>query len=214
MAKTELRYTLISDGSSDRALIPLLTWSLRQCGFLGAVQPEFADLRILKKKPQGLPERLRASIDLYPCDLLFVHRDCETESVEKRQAEIDEAANEAFKKGNRPEYIRVVPRRMTEAWLLIDEVSIRKAAGNPASKVQLGMPRPQKIEDIADPKACLYDLLRTASEASGRRLHGLKVHRLVHRVAELITDFSPLEYLPAYTEFLAALSEFVERLSQ
>ena len=31
----ELRYTLLADGSSDRALLPILTWLLRQyCGVI------------------------------------------------------------------------------------------------------------------------------------------------------------------------------------
>ncbi len=29
---SELRYTLLADGSSDRALLPMLTWALRQQG--------------------------------------------------------------------------------------------------------------------------------------------------------------------------------------
>ena len=45
----QLRYTLMADGSSDRALLPILTWLLRQsCGQI-PIQPEFADLRRLKR---------------------------------------------------------------------------------------------------------------------------------------------------------------------
>lgn len=33
----ELRYTLLSDGPSDRALLPILTWLLRQNGVTGAI---------------------------------------------------------------------------------------------------------------------------------------------------------------------------------
>ena len=30
-------------------------------------------------RPRGLSERIRAAVELYPCDLLFIHRDAEGE---------------------------------------------------------------------------------------------------------------------------------------
>ena len=48
-----LRYTLLSDGSSDQALVPILTWLLRAQGIHGAIQPEWADLRRL---PSAFPQ--------------------------------------------------------------------------------------------------------------------------------------------------------------
>lgn len=36
---TELRYTVVTDGSSDVALIPILTWLLRANGVAYAIQP-------------------------------------------------------------------------------------------------------------------------------------------------------------------------------
>jgi len=43
----EIRYTLITDGSSDRALIPILTWVLREKGKVDRIQPE--DISELKQ---------------------------------------------------------------------------------------------------------------------------------------------------------------------
>ncbi len=51
----EFTYTLITDGSSDRALEPILTWLLRQ--FLKenvAIQSEWADLRRVPNPPKKL----------------------------------------------------------------------------------------------------------------------------------------------------------------
>jgi hypothetical protein len=45
----ELHYTLISDGSSDRALIPILNWLLKIHLNDWAIQPQWADLRGLDK---------------------------------------------------------------------------------------------------------------------------------------------------------------------
>ena len=79
---------MVGDGSSDRALIPILTWLLRQHWDDVPIQPEFADLRWLPKPPRELSRRIDKSMELYPCDLLFVHRDAEGESVEQRREEI------------------------------------------------------------------------------------------------------------------------------
>src|SRR5437762_9805829 len=108
----ELRYTLVSDGSSDRALIPILTWLLRdQLGADWAIQPAWADLSRLPRRPKGLAARVCAAIDLFPCDLLFVHRDAERDPLEKRVEEIEAACAEL---AEAVQYLGVVPVRMQE----------------------------------------------------------------------------------------------------
>ena len=85
----ELRYTLTTDGSSDAALLPILTWLLRTNGVSCAIQPEWADSRQSRQpNKRKLVNRIRWSLDLYPCDLLFVHRDAEREPRTKRVDEI------------------------------------------------------------------------------------------------------------------------------
>ena len=79
-----LRFTLVGDGSSDRALIPILTWLLRQYWEGTPIQAEFSDLRWLPNPPKKLSQRIDKSVELYPCDLLFVHRDAEGGSVAER----------------------------------------------------------------------------------------------------------------------------------
>ncbi len=49
---TELRYTVVTDGSSDVALIPILTWLLRANGVAYAIQPTWADLRQVHRPKQ------------------------------------------------------------------------------------------------------------------------------------------------------------------
>ena len=73
----ELRVTLVADGSSDRAILPILVWLLREHFGSIPIQPEFSDLRRLQNPPRDLSARIDTSIELYPCDLLFVHRDAE-----------------------------------------------------------------------------------------------------------------------------------------
>lgn len=92
----------------------------------------------------------------------------------------------------------VIPVRMLEAWLLFDEVAIRKAAGNPGGKCQLNLPNLRRLEEIADPKNELHSVLQQASELTGRRLKKFNVYEKIFRVADLITDFSPLRQLSAF----------------
>lgn len=205
---TDLSYTLVSDGSSDRALLPVINWSLRRQGVALPINPVWADLGILRRRPNSLGERIRSALELYPCDLLFVHRDCETRSVTERQDEIREALGGVFHpEAERIPTVCVVPRRMTEAWLLISERVIRSASGNPNGNVALEMPVQASLEDLPDPKETLFGLLRAASELHGRRLQSLRVHQLVHRIADLLDDFSPLCTLPAFEAFEAQLAE-------
>ena len=202
-----LRYTLLADGSSDRALLPILTWLLRQsCGAI-PIEAEFADLRRLPHPPKKLSERIHWSVELYPCDLLFVHRDAENAPIEKRESEI----RKALKESSAEDLVRVVcvvPVRMQEAWLLIEEAALRKAAGDPNGTQLLDMPDVQKLEELADPKRLIRELLRQASGLRGRRLKRFNWRSSAHRVAEMIGDFSPLYGLAAFQR----LAEEVERV--
>jgi hypothetical protein len=196
---SELRYTLLSEGSSDRSLLPILNWLLQQHFESFAIQPQWADLRQLRKPPQYLADRIVLSLSLYPCDLLFIHRDADNRDPETRYDEIREALQEVTDKGDQvPTWICVVPVRAQEAWLLFDETALRHAAGNPNGTQPLDLPDLSTIERIEDPKSLLYELLRKASELQGRRLRKFRANVNAYRVAELIEDFSPLRHLSAF----------------
>jgi hypothetical protein len=206
-----MRYTLVTDGASDQALMPILEWTLRQSGVIADLQGQWADLRHLLRPPQGLRERMQVAIRLYPCDLLFIHRDGEAQSCSVRVAEITAALEDLRPAEAAVPYVCVVPIRMQEAWLLISEDAIRTAAGNPHGLVPLAVPRPRDLENLADPKEVLFRLLQVASELTGRRLRKLSLPRARLRVAELIDDFSTLRALSAYRVFEQALRDVVAR---
>lgn len=205
----ELSYTLLTDGSSDKVLLPILTWLLREYLTDYAIQSEWANVRGLPKLPKklSLSDRIKIAIEYYPCDLLFVHRDAEREPRENRVAEIEEAVKEA---GASVPVVCVVPVRMTEAWLLFDEVAIRTAAGNPKGKRSLQLPHKARVEDEPDPKELLYELLREASELGGKRRKKFKANERVHRVAELTDDFSPLQQLYAFQALEADIQQIIQ----
>ena len=72
-----LRFTLLSDGPSDRALLPVLSWVLQAAGEVTLSHGEWADLSVLWRGTTSLGERIQRAVELFPCDLLFIHRDAE-----------------------------------------------------------------------------------------------------------------------------------------
>jgi hypothetical protein len=195
----DLRFTLLSDGSSDRALIPILRWALIENAVQRPIQPSWADLRHLRKLPRGLAHRIAAALEYWPCDLLFIHRDAEGEQLQRRRQEMEEAVHEAFAHAqNLPRAVFVVPVRMSEAWFLTDLNAIRQAAGNPGGRQQLEIPDVHSIETLPDPKNVLYELLRDASGLSGRRRRKMEVNHAVHRIGQLKSDFAALRALDAF----------------
>ena len=194
----ELTFTLLADGPSDAALIPILRWSLRQHMQLTTIQSEWADLRRLPNPPRDLPGRILEALKLYPCDVLFVHRDAENQNPDLRYREIEEAMERVAAEIGRKCYVCVVPVRMQDAWLLINQSAIRRAAGNPNGTKALALPDVSKIESIPSPKKRLLQLLKDASELRGRRLKKFRPTKHVHLIAANISDFSLLRQLPAF----------------
>ena len=176
-----LRATLVTDGTSDVVLLPVLQWLMRQ------LTPEdfeirWADPRAFPERPRSLAERLNVAIQEYPCQLLFVHRDAERQDPGVRYREI-EAANRTGRS-----HVCVVPVRMQEAWLLHDEAALREAAGRPTGTEELGLPPAHRWDRLADPKKVLYEALRFANGAKGRRAKSFRPGRAAHRLADIITD--------------------------
>lgn len=206
----ELRYTLLADGPADRALMPILTWLLRQHLPSWAIQPQWADLWQLPNMPRRLRQKITASTDLYQCDLLFVHRDAERVSLRDRRDEIGRAIEEAARIEEIPPSVGVVPVRMTEAWLLFETGAIREAADNPNGAARLDLPRLNRVEGISDPKARLHSLIREAAELGTHRRSRFRVRHRVQRVSEYIQDFSPLRELTAFANLENELTRTIE----
>jgi hypothetical protein len=202
-----LDFTLLTDGSADAILIEPITWLLRQHLSISIpINGTWADLRRLPKPPKDLRNRIQVALELYPCDLLFVHRDAEGEPHERRIKEITAAVA-----GLANRSVPIVPVRMQEAWLLINERALRIAAGNPNGRIALEMPAIERLEKILNPKQVLHDLLLSASELTGRRRQKLKPGEKAMRLGALIEDYGPLRCLSAFREVetatLAALRD-------
>ena len=204
----QLDCALVSDGISDRALIPILGWLLQAHGAYPAQNIEWYDPSRFKHAPKSLPERIDHAVENYPCDLLFIHRDAEDVPLTRRVAEVRKALSASFSGENRRvPAVLVIAVRMMEAWLLFDEARIRRAAGCPRGNTPLDLPKLTSCEDLADPKERLHRCLRVATEKHGRHLKKFNVDAAIHRVAELIPDFSPLRRLPAFQRLEGELQD-------
>ncbi|OKH56373.1 hypothetical protein NIES2101_00925 [Calothrix sp. HK-06] len=84
------------------------------------------------------------------------------------------------------------------------------AAGNPRGNQRLRLPNINKLEQLPDPKEILHGLLYEASGLTGRRLKQFSVHERVHRVSELIDDFSPLRALSAFQALEADIQQIIQ----
>ncbi len=194
---------LVGEGGSDRVLLPILRWVWEQTT-AEEVRLSWVDTSRIRHAP-GLAGKLRAALELHPCDVLFVHRDSDRESPDRRRREIASAA------GEHP-HVPVIPVRMTEAWLLFDEAAIRSAAGRPGRRCTLRLPPLSKIERLADPKRELKRVLETAHGATGRRARQFRSSARIHRLADLVEDWSPLRQLPAFQRLEADTRLALERL--
>jgi hypothetical protein len=191
--------TLIAEGSSDQALVPLVEFVLDAHCDVPHVTTFAGDL------PSGsLHERIERALTLYPCHLLFVHRDADREGVALREDEIRAAALRA----RAPATVCVIPVRMTEAWLLADHVAIRRAAGNTSGMANLGIPPTARLEAHADPKGVLFAALEKASGLGPHRLRRFDRYQARRQVSGFMDDPSVLRALPSFSHFESQVQEF------
>lgn len=199
-----MTYTLVTDGTSDRVLLPILTWSLKQLEVTPVVE-QWADSARIPRQRNA--ERLRTALELYPCDVLFVHRDAEAQPSDLRREEIANAL-----RGTSVRHIPVVPVRMTEAWLLADEKAIRSAASNPNGREHLNLPDIRRLEDLPNPKRVLHDALTIASGLNARRRSRLPVRQRVQLIPNYIDDYSRLNVLPAFQTLQQDIRVLIENI--
>lgn len=211
MSNRLVRFTLLADGPSDRCLLPLLRWLVGEIAASVIVEASFADLRPLPTTGGRLDERIPLTLQYYPCDLLFVHRDAEREPASNRFQEITQAIDDV---GAGQRWIGVVPIRMTESWMLCEERAIRLAADNPNGTAPLNLPRLRDLEDIPDPKQVLRKALELACEKRGRRLDQFRrdLPWRAQRVAELIEEPARLRELTAFRRLEADARAALEAL--
>lgn len=209
-AMEELRYTLISDGSSDKTLTSIINWTLNVNYPTIPIKGQWADLRGFDVKT--ISEKIKVAEELYPFDILFYHRDAESTNVDIIQQRKEEIRSGINNNSIFQKTVCVVPIKMMESWLLFDEAAIKKAAGNRNYRQSINLPALKKIEQISQPKDTLHQALKSACGLTGRRLDKFNCNKAVHLLADYITDFSPLRSLRAFQEFEQDIKSVVDNM--
>lgn len=198
--------TLVTDGSSDKILVPLIELLFDAHTEL-AYQVNCAEG--LPPVTRGLKARIDSALKLFPCDFLFVHRDAEGIDANLRQKEIEECWSDTEETSI---LICVIPVRMTEAWLITNQQPIRSAVGNPNGTIALGLPEAKDIESDSDPKATLFEALKKASGLNATRKRRFNPHQYRHRVSELTDDLEPLRKLRSFKHLEAQIQRHLNAL--
>lgn len=199
--------TLVTDGSSDKLLVPLIE-------LLFSAHTELAyQVNCAEGLPpfsSGLRARINSALELFPCDFLFVHRDAEGMDATVRQQEIETSWPDSQQT---TVLICVVPVRMTEAWLIANQEPIRLAVGNPKGTESLSLPAIKDIESDPDPKETLFTALKAASGLSATRKRRFNPHQYRHRVSELTDDLEPLRKLSSFRHLEAQVQQHLKNLN-
>lgn len=203
-----MRFVLVCEGSSDAALASHIQRLLAQCG---CANPRGDVFHRGSRVAQKVGEAVKLSSDL---DLLFVHRDANNAGAERRYLQIKEAVENTLPTASR--WVAVVPVRMTEAWLLLDEAAIRKVVGKPNGRQPLDLPSPRHVEGVPDPKDVLRQAMLAAVATTGRRRRKFKQEfpRLRRSLLEDLPIGGKLEALPSWRAFRCATQAAVADLAQ
>lgn len=156
-----------------------------------------------------LDRRLLRTYELYNPDLILCHRDAEAIAFEDRLAEI---ANASVFHPIPVEVVPLVPIRMLESWLLVDEPAIRCAANNRNGQVPINLPAPDRIERLPDPKARLFDILKTASDLPPQRQRRFNVQQARSRVSSFMQTFEPLRQQQGFVRFEETFINAIRKL--
>ena len=185
---------LVCEGTSDAPLASHIELLLGNHGY-GTV-----DFNI-STDGRRLVDKLRNGLDMAPhYDLIFVHRDADRAGADVRHREITEAVQQV---GFDSQWVGIVPVRMTEAWLILQEQAIRHAVRKAHGRATLNLPTPVEAERMADPKTILDIALLDASDERGRRRKGIQrqLPNLRRQLLESLPVAGPLEQVPSWVRF-------------
>ncbi|HHQ4575230.1 TPA: hypothetical protein ACSPZW_001751 [Aeromonas hydrophila] len=204
----KINFILICEGSSDSSLVEHLESLLIECGAT-EVSGDCPDLSRLPNPPgKVVRDMVNAAIKLNPiADIIFIHRDADNAGIEDRLNEIVEHTAHIVDK----KIIPIIPNRMTEAWLLLDEEKLKISAGNAGYNKDLHLPSPITVEKIANPKDFLFNKLREVSELTGRKLERFNkdIYKCRRYLIENLSTDSKVNQVPSYQNLKNKLQEVI-----
>ncbi|WP_422755220.1 hypothetical protein [Micromonospora sp. WMMD708] len=196
----------VAEGSSDAPLAELIESLFLERGIeVRLSQPDFS---LLGKVHKDVRSRVTAGLRLVgaPVDLIVVHRDADNAGRSARLREITRAIDSLHLDSL---LIPVIPVRMTEAWLLLDEATIRLVAGNPMGRMNLALPKRHEVEALSDPKGFLQTCLLAAAGETGRRREAVRKRFSQHRrqLLQLLDPSGPVARLDSWKRLLEDINE-------
>lgn len=202
----------ICEGNSDAPLADIVESLFRERGI--PVRITAPDFRLLSPRvPKDVCSRMRAGVKLIGAEVDFIicHRDADNQGVERRRSEMTDALAAA---GFRSLLVPIIPVRMTEAWLLLDAHAIRTVAGVPNGTTDLGLPKRNEVEGIADPKKLLQEVILQAANVTGRRRERLAQRFASNRrqLLERLDRLGPVTELPSWQQLVADVEIVSQRL--
>ncbi|GAB3809862.1 hypothetical protein [Micromonospora zhanjiangensis] len=202
----------VSEGTSDLPLADLIEALFLDRGVnLFLSRPDFV---LLPRVARDVRSKIHAGLRLTgPVDVVVVHRDADNAGAEERRREITEAASAVAGDSS---CLPVIPVRMTEAWLLLDEGLIRQVAGNPRGRGDLQLPRPHEVESRADPKHVLQQCLLRAADVTGRKRESLRKRFPQHRrqLLERLDRFGSVTTLTSWKQLTTEIDAVTNRWSE
>ncbi|MFC0439163.1 DUF4276 family protein [Kutzneria buriramensis] len=201
----------VAEGSSDAPLAGLVTELFAAHDIrLRLQEPDFTWLRVAK----DVQSKVHAGIELAKTnfDVVVVHRDADNAGHAARTREIVDAVATVTRGSH---VVPVVPVRMTEAWLLLDEAAIRRVAGNPKGRAGLGLPKPHEVESVADPKHVLKQCLLAAADCTGRRHNQVARRFDEHRrnLLERLDPHGPVTKLASWQRLVDSVAAAAELMA-
>ena len=201
-----MRCLLVCEGSSDAPLASHIQLLISRHGYHGVDFNISFDGRLLADK-------VRNGLGMVPdYDLVFVHRDADRAGPDARYREIATAVQEA---GYGGQWIGIVPVRMTETWLILQEMAIRNAVQKPHGRTALNLPAPAAVERVANSKDVLDAALLNASGERGRRRRALQrlLPELRRHLLESLPVGGPLEQVESWARFRDDTAAALRQLS-
>lgn len=202
----------IAEGTSDAPLADIVErlFLERHEVSVRLSQPDFANLKIAK----DVRTRVEAAVTLAgsDVDLVVVHRDADSAGWRTRRDEIVAAHLSAATSSR---LVPIIPVRMTEAWLLLDEDAIRRVAGNPNGKSNLDLPSVKAAESVADPKELLQKCILAAADETGRRRDRVRKRFSQNRrqLLELLDTSGPVSSLASWQELESSIADVARVLA-
>lgn len=209
---------LYCEGSTDRRFLsPIITRTSRQL----LDSRERYDIEILPIHPIEIATKTQeeaivlAAREAAGDHILIIHADADHPNTRKARRERFEPGYQSVQRiGDAicKDVLPVIPVQAIEAWMLADHEQLRIAIGTNMDSHTLGIPeKARMVEAIARPKQRLREVVQKAYANRPRRRRETDLAFLYQPLGEL-SNLDRLSELPAYRQFVAELTDAMEKL--